>query len=72
EEIKRLLKKTLSAVEVSSDVNWDDVSNEMIGLSAALVVKTGKDAAKTAVIKGERVVDRHHITQALNENIQHK
>jgi hypothetical protein len=44
----------------------------MIGLSAALVVKTGKDAAKTAVIKGERVVDRHHITQALNENIQHK
>jgi SpoVK/Ycf46/Vps4 family AAA+-type ATPase len=71
EEIKRLLKKTLSAVEVSSDVDWQELAIKMKGLSAALVVKTGKDAAKMAVIKGEKVVSLQHILQAFEESTQH-
>jgi SpoVK/Ycf46/Vps4 family AAA+-type ATPase len=72
EEIKRLLKKTLSAVDVSNNINWEVLANKMLGLSAALVVKTAKDAAKTAIIKGEKTIVEHHMLQALTEGIQHK
>lgn len=71
EEIKRLLKKTLSAITVSSDFNWDEISIKMEGLSAAMVVKTAKDAAKMTVIKNETVVSINHIYQALEENKFH-
>ncbi len=72
EEIRRLLKKSLSAVQVSNDFNWDEVTRKMEGMSAALVVKAAKDAAKMAVIKGEKIVDMSHILQTLNENLHRK
>jgi len=72
EEIVKLLKKTLSAIQISEDINWHELGEKMDGLSAALVVKTAKDAAKTSVIKGEKIVTSDHIHQALNENTLHK
>lgn len=72
EEIKRLLKKSLSSVQVSNDLNWDEVARRMEGMSAALVVKAAKDAAKTAVIKGEKIVDMNHLLQTLSEDLHRK
>lgn len=72
EEIKRLLKKSLSSIQVSTDVNWEELAKKMEGMSAALVVKTAKDAAKTAVIKGEKTVEMDHIVQTLNEGLHSK
>jgi SpoVK/Ycf46/Vps4 family AAA+-type ATPase len=72
EEILRLLRKALSSIQVSSNIRWKELAAQMDGLSAALVVKTAKDAAKFAVIRGERVVTGDDIISVLNENLKHK
>jgi SpoVK/Ycf46/Vps4 family AAA+-type ATPase len=72
EEIDRLLRKSLSSIQVSNDVKWSELAQKMEGLSAALIVKTAKDAAKMTVIKGDKIVSKDHIIQALHETTQHK
>ncbi|WP_431215164.1 AAA family ATPase [Puia sp. P3] len=68
EEIKRLLKLTLSAIETSRDINWESLVNKMVGFSAALVVKIANDAAKFAVIGNEKVLHQGHFERSLSEN----
>jgi len=68
EEIIKLLKKALSSISVSKDVNWGEAASSMNGYSAALVVKIAKDAAKTAVLQNKRIVEQQDILRALSEN----
>ncbi len=69
EEILRLTKMTLSAIEKSKEIDWQTLISKMIGFSAALVVKVANDAAKIAVIGNERVLLQSHIEKALTENL---
>lgn len=67
-EIERILKNALSAINTDKGINWVLFSNQMVGFSAALVVKIAIDAAKNAVIHGDGVVTKENLDIALSEN----
>lgn len=67
EEIHKLLRMTLSAVRMAEMVNWDRVVEQLLGSSAAMVVKAAQDAAKAAVLGEERGVTEQLLLQAVGE-----
>jgi SpoVK/Ycf46/Vps4 family AAA+-type ATPase len=67
-EIQRILKTTLSSIKTDKDVDWKSLSNQMVGFSAALIVKIANDAAKNSVIHGNGVVSKAHFVISLTEN----
>lgn len=66
-EIDRLLRMTLSAVQVADRFPWEKIVKTLEGASAATVVKAGQDAAKAAVLNGEKIVTFAMLTKAVNE-----
>ena len=68
EQIRELLRQTLSAVKVSPSVHWSDFVDRLKGSSAAQVVKIAQDAAKAAVLAGRKTVDVEHLSQAIAES----
>lgn len=68
EEILRLAKLTLSSIDKSKNIDWHNLAEKMMGLSAAIVVKVANDAAKVAVINGDKILEQSHIEKSLNEN----
>lgn len=71
EEILRLLKSTLSSINVSKTIGWSVIATKMKGFSAALTVKVANDAAKNAVIQDSKIVDESHLLKALLENTKY-
>ena len=69
DEISRLLKMTLSSINKSSNILWDNLVDQMNGFSAALVVKIANDAAKFSVISNNKMLLQEHIEQSLQENL---
>tara|TARA_R110000744_G_scaffold380514_1_gene501627 strand:- start:34593 stop:35594 length:1002 start_codon:yes stop_codon:yes gene_type:complete len=67
-EIEKLLKTTLSAVTTDSSINWHDIISKLAGNSAAMVVKTARDAAKSVVLTGQKIVTEKHLQSAILEN----
>lgn len=66
-EIDRLLRLTLSSVEVSNRINWNEIVRELEGTSAAMVVKCAMNAAKAAVLHGKKIVEESHLLTAVVE-----
>lgn len=66
-EIEKLLKMTLSAVQVSERIPWKCVVEELSGASAAMVVKAAQDAAKAAVLSGQKIVTETQLKNAVAE-----
>lgn len=66
-EIERLLQMTLSALHVDERVSWSDLAERLSGCSAAMVVKVAHDAAKSAVLGGQRVVTGLHLQAAMGD-----
>jgi len=66
-EIENLLKLTLSAVKVSENLDWKAVVQPLCGSSAAMVVKAAQDAAKAAVLSGQKLVTAAHLKAAIAE-----
>lgn len=66
-EIEQLLKLTLSGVDVVASINWVSLVESLKGHSAAEVVKVAQDAAKAAVLAGEKTVDEAHLRVASSE-----
>lgn len=66
-EIEGLLKTTLSAIKVADRVDWAALVEELAGRSAAMTVKAAQDAAKAAVLGGEKVVTQKHLSKAISE-----
>lgn len=66
-EIKKLLKMTLSAMNVSDNVNWDEFTNRLNNHSAASVVAIAQNAAKNCVLEGSKLIQNKHIEKALKE-----
>lgn len=67
DEVAKLLRLTLSAVQVEERVDWKHLVEMLAGASAAMVVKAAHDAAKTAVLSGQKTVTAAHLKQALAE-----
>ena len=67
EEVKKLLRMTLSAVEVAERISWKRVEDSLVGASAAMTVKAAQDAAKAAVLCGKKVVTEQLLLKAVRE-----
>lgn len=66
-EIENLLKLTLSSVPVAENLEWQPIVQSLSGLSAAMVVKAAQDAAKAAVLSGQKIVAASHLKTAIAE-----
>lgn len=66
-EIEDLLKLTLSAMKVNENLDWASIVHSLAGASAAMVVKAAQDAAKAAVLSGQKVVTVDHLITAVAE-----
>lgn len=67
-EILELLKTTLSAVPCDGRLPWKKAVDALNGASAAMVVKSAQDAAKYAVLSGEKKINSESLMTAINEN----
>jgi SpoVK/Ycf46/Vps4 family AAA+-type ATPase len=67
EEIEKLLRMTLSSVKVAERINWTNVVEQLSGASAATTVKAAQDAAKAAVLCGEKIVTESLLLKAVGE-----
>jgi SpoVK/Ycf46/Vps4 family AAA+-type ATPase len=66
-EIENLLKMTLSAVTVEQSLEWSSIVKSLLGASAASVVKAAQNAAKAAVLTGQKVITAKHLIVAVAE-----
>ncbi len=66
-ELLRLLELSFSTVQLSQKVELPKLVDSLKGLSAADVVKIAQNAAKTAVLHGERTVTKEIIDAAIRE-----
>ena len=71
EEIEKLLKLTLAGVAVAKSTAWPTLVAALGGQSAAQVVKVAQDAAKAAVLGGEKTVEDRHLRSAAAELHRH-
>lgn len=67
QEVEKLLKLTLSAVTTSDEINWGALVELLTYASAAMVVKSAQDAAKSCVLSGKKVVEESHLRTAIQE-----
>lgn len=68
QEILRLTKMTLSSIEKSKDIDWNNIAERMDGYSAAIIVKVINDAAKLTIISNEKILTQLHLEKSLVEN----
>jgi SpoVK/Ycf46/Vps4 family AAA+-type ATPase len=66
-EIEKLLKHSLSGVQVAEKVDLRELAKTLTGQPAAMVVKVAQDAAKTAVLAGQKIVTPAHLKQAVSD-----
>ena len=71
EEVQRLLRHTLSGVNVEKNINWPSIVEALLGRSAAQVVKVAQDAAKAVVLNGEKLVQENHLQAACRDLHRH-
>ena len=70
-EVEKLLRTTLSAVQVAEPLNWTMLVEQLTGASAAMVVKAAQDAAKAAVLHGPKIITEDLLRQAIIEQRRH-
>jgi SpoVK/Ycf46/Vps4 family AAA+-type ATPase len=72
DEIERLIEFSLSGVNVSNRIPRAEIARELLGLSAAQIVKATQNAAKAAVLAGHRIIEEHHLRAAIGEALPGK
>jgi SpoVK/Ycf46/Vps4 family AAA+-type ATPase len=64
-EIVRLLKMTLSAMNLDRHICWEALADLLIGSSAAMIVKTAQNAAKEVVLGADSVLRHEDLERAI-------
>lgn len=67
EELKQLIKLTLSIAETSK-FDWFDILEASKGYSAAQVVRAARDALKKVILDGDGIVTQKILLEAIMEN----
>jgi SpoVK/Ycf46/Vps4 family AAA+-type ATPase len=67
-EIRSLFDFTLSAFLVAQDINWDVLTENVKGFSAATIVKIAERAAKRSVLEGNSIITQTFLEDAIIEN----
>lgn len=70
-EIEKLLKMTLSSVQMDRTIAWEPLVAKLEGSSAAMVVKAAQDAAKAAVLAGRQSLSQDKLLRAVEELQRH-
>lgn len=70
-EIEKLLKLTLSSVQMERPIVWGQLVSRLEGSSAAMVVKAAQDAAKAAVLAGGQALSQSGLLRAIEELQRH-
>lgn len=70
-EIEKLLRMTLSTVQMERPIAWGQLVTKLEGSSAAMVVKAAQDAAKAAVLAGGKALSQDRLLQAIDELQRH-
>ena len=70
-EIDKLLKVTLSSVQMDRTIAWEPLVAKLEGSSAAMVVKAAQDAAKAAVLAGRQSLSQDRLLRAIEELQRH-
>jgi SpoVK/Ycf46/Vps4 family AAA+-type ATPase len=68
EEAERLLRMTLSAVDVDDKLNWTSFAERLFDMSAAQIVRIAQESAKSVVLSQVSHVNLEHLNAALAEN----
>lgn len=71
EEVEKLLRLTLSAINATGTIDWQELAHAMAGSSAAMVVKAAQNAAKAAVLAGRKYVTQTHLKEAIADLTRH-
>jgi SpoVK/Ycf46/Vps4 family AAA+-type ATPase len=66
-QIEELLRQALSGISVAQNIPWSSLVSLLVSSSAAQVVKAAQDAAKAAVLIGQKVVEEDHLRVAIFE-----
>lgn len=66
-EIRKLLLMTLSAIELERTIDLEQVVTALQGASAAHVVKSAEDAAKSAILADKLPVSEADLLEAISE-----
>jgi SpoVK/Ycf46/Vps4 family AAA+-type ATPase len=67
-EREKLLRMTLSAIPVDTNIDFCALAKQMDGYSYANIVLTAQRAAKYSVLEGNKSVDKTHFEQAIAES----
>jgi SpoVK/Ycf46/Vps4 family AAA+-type ATPase len=67
EQILQLLRLTLSAIECSPAINWEELGRRLADASAANVVKVAQDAAKSAILSDRLCVTQDDLLESISE-----
>lgn len=67
EEIEKLLRMSLSAVNLTEPIDWSKLVDSLSGASGAMIVKAAQDGAKAAVLAGRKSVTESYLHQAIAE-----
>ncbi|WP_205743336.1 AAA family ATPase [Geobacter sp. FeAm09] len=66
-EIHELLTTSLSSVKVESNINYNHLSQIMVGMSAANVATIAQNAAKSIILEGKNCVTQKDLELALKD-----
>lgn len=66
-QIEMLIKMTLSLMEVSKKIEWEQITNNLEGYSAAEIVKISESAAKESILNGNKIVSYENLINAINQ-----
>lgn len=64
-EIRMLLKMTLSAIDTSNTLKWDELAKRLEGHSAASIVSLSENAAKNAILLNHCEISMEHFEEAI-------
>lgn len=67
EELEKLLRLSLSSIDLARDIDWGLVIGRLRGVSAAAAVKVAENAAKSAILSDRLPVRERDLLEAINE-----
>lgn len=72
EEIEKLLQQTLASINVDKQIPWNKLSEKLIGMSAADIVKIAQDAAKSSVLLGKKITMKEDLDFSIEKIYKHE
>lgn len=70
QEVLRLLKATLASIKTEQDIKWDELAQQVDGMSCSEVVQIARNAAKSSILCGNGRIGTEDLKRALDESLE--